>query len=118
MNQLEYLKVTSKEENVIGYFSVATISSQRLFFNYEDFFTLSGQRSYFFGCGFISPPLIAINVMPPSCNLPFVVQSQQYVYAGPNMNPGMGEGPYFLAQRKCGDCREFASVEVPDFWID
>ena len=105
-------------EKVIGYFDVSTISTTRIFFNYEDFYNFGDKRPYFFPCRVKKPANPLFQIFGPGCNLPSFVQSYDYIYAGPNNDPRFDEGPYDFVRRRCDDCREFASEEAPDFWIE
>ena len=105
------------DERVIGFFTVAAIASERLFMDYEDVFTEGDNPQYFFSCGAFAPP-ISTTLPRPGCPLSMILQEGTLIYGGPNDNPGFDEGPHNMVQRRCGDCREFASEEAPDFWID
>ena len=102
---------TNPNEKVIGFFDVSSVSSQRLYFNYEDFypdeplpplgyscepvhleqFTISG------ACGTLISGLLTDNVV---------------YYSGGSM------GPFNMVLRACGDCTALGNNVAPDFWED
>ncbi|MGC6432119.1 MAG: DUF4249 domain-containing protein [Jejuia sp.] len=99
-------------EKVIGFFEVSSVTSKRIFFNYEDF-------------GLLIPPYFV------PCN----ISVWRYASVGPPVNErlrlyedivengykyfGMEEeGEYSVVRPECGDCTSFASNVKPDFWED
>ncbi len=108
---------TNEEERVLGYFDVASVQEERLFFNYEDLFPGEDLPPYIDPCVQNAPPLIA-NGEPPRCVLRTQIELGLVSYTGNNDSPGDLEGPYFIVPKICGDCLELGSVEVPDFWVE
>jgi len=99
--------VQNTDENVLGLFEVASVNSERLFFNYDDLFP--GE----------TPP-------------PFVTQCDPQLFA-PNSTALLGalqtgnfklilvdgiSGEFFLVESICGDCTELGTNIRPDFWVD
>lgn len=98
---------------IVGYFDVASVSIERIYFNYQDLFLGEG------------PP-------------PFYTDCQEFCYADyPNVpDPCTHSGPftddvmlgtvnYYLSARfyywvyaPCGDCTTIASNVKPTFWVD
>ncbi len=111
--------VDDRNEKVIGFFELSSVSSKRLFFNYTDLFPNESAPPYFEDCtifatGVGSPP-------PPKGeenNLTYVISSGQAKYYSKNLDPEEGEGPYDLVRRACGDCTVLGSNIKPDFWGD
>ncbi len=111
--------VDDRNEKVIGFFELSSVSSKRLFFNYTDLFPNESAPPYFEDCtifatGVGSPP-------PPKGeenNLTYVISSGQAKYYSKNLDPEEGEGPYDLVRRACGDCTVLGSNIKPDFWED
>ncbi len=108
---------TNAEEKVLGYFDVASVHEQRLFFNYADLFPGEDLPPYIDPCAQSSPPL-ATPGLPPRCVLSTQVEENLVRYAGNNDSPEQTEGPYLIVPRVCGDCLEIGSVEVPEFWSE
>ena len=107
---------TNSNELVVGYFEVNQVSSQRLFFNYEDFFPNDPLPPYPDNCDrLFSPKIICEGIFcPPLLSEQIRVDGVQYV--DDNAEPGPCEGPYLVTNRSCGDCTALGSNVVPDFW--
>lgn len=106
---------TNTLEKVIGFFDVATVSSQRIFFNYEDFYPDENIPPYAQPCTLYAPALINRNG---SCgNLIWDTLNNSIKYYTENNGQYMG-GPKVMVSRPCGDCTALGSNVVPDFWID
>lgn len=114
---------------VIGYFDVSSEVSQRLFFNYGDFFPGAPLPPYFggFNCSevdYIAPRLgNPERDGPPAlgCPEPLIPRIKMGLveYFGDNSAPpGQCEGPYLVVPTICGDCNVIGSNIKPDFWID
>ncbi|KRD10989.1 hypothetical protein ASE21_04505 [Flavobacterium sp. Root901] len=108
------LKSTKNPSNkIVGYFDVASVSIERIYFNYEDLF--SGE----------APP-------------PFYTDCKEFCYADYPFNPDpcthappfiddvmLGTVNFYLNSRfsywvyaPCGDCTTIASNVKPTFWVD
>lgn len=116
---------SNPNEKVIGFFDVSSVSSQRIFFNFEDVFPNTNKPDYFYDCfdNCMEPdPLMCpgaydycFGIGPDStCSgqlvqnaLNAIPQTQIY-YSGPN--------PIYLVVPPCGDCTNFSSNVVPPFW--
>ncbi|NQY06961.1 MAG: DUF4249 domain-containing protein [Flavobacteriaceae bacterium] len=107
----------NQNEKVIGYFDVSSVDSERLFFNYSDFYTNEPLPPYASGCALSAPELTSPG--PPSSS-PLIAQIQAGIlkYFNDNDAPGEGEGPYYMVPRACGDCTALGSNIVPSFWVD
>lgn len=112
---------------VIGYFDVSNEVSQRLYFNYEDYFPDEPLPKYFgvIDCNrFLSPPLPnPERDGPPSpdgpCPFPLIdrIKGELVEFALRNSDPPpVCEGPYIVVNTICGDCNIVGSNVVPDFW--
>ena len=102
------------EERVIGYFDLATVDEQRIFFNYEDLFPSEPLPPYINPCKESAPPLAS----PAGCVLRPIVVAGTVRYAGDNAPVLLGEGPYFTVPTVCGDCTVLGTPDVPEFWIE
>ena len=123
------IKNSNGNAPVLGLFEVTTETSQRLYFNFADFFPNEPLPPYF-GDGFncdrlLSPPLQnPERDGPPSpdsaCPQPLIerIQLGLVEYVDVNPNPGICEGPYFVTPTLCGDCTIVGSNSIPEFWIE
>ncbi len=110
------------DEHVLGYFEVASVTSKRLFFNYDDFFPGEPLPPYVNRCIEIAPAIYGATSGPveePSCVLKPLVELNTISYVDENKDGVVGDGgPYIVVPRECGDCTALGSAEVPDFWIE
>lgn len=116
------------DENVIGYFETATVSSKRVFLNYSDLFPEEPLPDYPISCSFLGNPRLIPEgyhcTQPPNsicdgnCDSPLIgqIQTGTIVFAGQKGNDFLA--PYYTLPRACGDCTVLGSKEKPDFWID
>ncbi|WP_420399866.1 DUF4249 domain-containing protein [Flagellimonas sp.] len=105
----------TEEETVIGFFDVVSVDEKRLFFNYNDFYPGEPLPPYVENCRPSAPPLVSQGG---TCVLRPIIESGLGVYVADNSPPALGEGPFQIAPRVCGDCRELGTSEIPDFWIE
>ena len=101
-------------EKVIGFFEVASASSQRIYFNYTDLFPGEQLPPYFVDC---SPNSFKFCFIPTDfeCRgaaLLSMISTNQLLYFA-------DEGLYyFMVPPSCGDCNYIGSNIVPSFWQD
>lgn len=100
---------TNLNERTIGFFEVSSVSSQRIFFDYKDFYPEPVAATFPDDCR-ISPPIIS--------ELANALRNGRVKYFSLNENPPREEGPFFVVPRICGDCTVLGSNLVPDFWIE
>ncbi|TMU56703.1 DUF4249 domain-containing protein [Flagellimonas algicola] len=105
----------TEEETVIGFFDVVSVDEKRLFFNFNDFYPGEPLPPYVENCRPSAPPLVSQGG---TCVLRPIIESGLGVYVADNSPPALGEGPFQIAPRICGDCRELGTTELPDFWIE
>lgn len=113
------------KENVLGYVEAVSVSEQRLFFDYEDFFAGEALPPYPEPCfdqsspeshrSFCASGPDGGNPCPQSIieriNLGLIA------YTGVNdRDLGTCPGPYTYVPRICGDCTLLGENEVPEFW--
>ncbi|WP_055397025.1 DUF4249 domain-containing protein [Flagellimonas eckloniae] len=110
---------TSK--SVTGYFDVSSVSTKRLFFNFEDFFDDIGTPAYIVGCEQILTPTLDADRFGNSALIQ-AIQNNSLEFFNDNVGMGgvtpQGEGPFQMVPRICGDCTVIGSNEVPEFWIE
>ncbi len=109
--------IENKNEKVLGFFEVTSVSEKRLFFNYDDFFPNEPLPPYFIDCLTFAPPLIEPGI-PPTFPLVDAIQDGAVVYFGVNENPSIMEGPFLVVKTPCGHCTALGSSAKPDFWVD
>ncbi|WP_138658087.1 DUF4249 domain-containing protein [Maribacter algarum] len=123
---------------VVGFFEVSSVRSQRLFFNYTDFFPNENGPPYPINCTISSPALIppgahcstAGGISDGTLGSPLIdgIRAGLYVYYMENLitperiaeNEGRlgGLGPFWVKPKACGDCTELGSNIKPEFWIE
>jgi len=101
-------------EKVIGFFEVASVSSQRIFFNYTDLFPGEQLETYFVDC--TSRRLkFCFDANDFECRgnvLLSAIRSEDLLYFDNN-------GLYYdMVLPPCGDCTTFSSNAVPPFWTN
>lgn len=121
--------MTDDDQNVIGYFETAAVSSKRVFFNYEDLFPDEELPEYPVNCRTLGNPRLiprgyhctegSSGVCDGNCDSPLIgqIQAGTIVYAGV-VDPPDFVAPYLTRSRACGDCTVLGSDVKPDFWID
>jgi len=110
----------NKEDKVLGHFELASVSSQRIYFNHHDFFPENPYPEYFMYCHLTAPPLVkpALGTDSGSSPLLDALASGDWVYYAPNDIGLSPEGPLLLVETECGDCSSFASNVKPEYWED
>ncbi len=103
-------------EKVLGYFDIASVSEMRIFFDYEDLFPNEPPPPFVSTCIESSPPLVSEGGA--RCVLAPQVETNIVRYVRPNDDPIVGEGPYIVVPRVCGDCTALGQTEIPEFWTE
>jgi hypothetical protein len=107
--------VNNTNNKVIGYFDVASVSTERIYFNYADLFPHESAPPYYTDCVEFcykecqETPCLCTHSEPPGFT--------------PDLERGIimyfsESGRYFWVNTPCGDCTTFASNIKPPFWID
>lgn len=109
---------TNQNEKVIGFFEVASVSSKRIFFNYEELFPGELQPPYFVDCtiqefDYCFDP----NAGCDGERLNGYVINNQFTYVEHPIPPSPSI-IYKYVLSPCGDCTTFSSNIRPTFWID
>jgi hypothetical protein len=114
------VSVTDSNEKVLGFFEVSSVSSERIFFNYYDFYNDEPLPPYFVECTLGSP---FHGSFPGDTSLPPLLQlidEEKVKYYRPNPNwpnpLNEVEGRYLVVPIECGDCTKLGSNIKPDFW--
>lgn len=100
---------SNSDDKVIGFFEVASVREQRIFFNYEDFYPEEPLPPYFISCREYSP-------MPDA--LVDGILFDIIEYTRDNENPMGQESQYIAVAKPCGDCTQLGSNIVPEFWVE
>lgn len=120
----------SGQNKVIGFFDVSSVSNQRMYFNYEDFYPDAPLPPYFgtVTCDRFLAPILGNperdGPSPPpneQCPEPLVSRIKLGLVewlASNDDEPGVCEGPYQVTPTICGDCNIVGSNVVPEFWIE
>ena len=111
------------DEKVLGFFELNTVSTKRLFLNYEDVFPNENQLPNFANCGIgarFSPALVDPN-NPNFSPLIDLLQRNEITFFAQNedfFGNFIEDPPYEVVPRWCGDCTFWGTNVRPEFWID
>jgi hypothetical protein len=117
----------SGKNQVIGFFDVSSVSSQRMYFNYEDFYPDAPLPPYFgtVTCNRFLAPILGNPERdgPPDpfgpCPDPLIPRIKLGLVEWLASNePGICEGPYQITPTICGDCNIVGSNVIPKFWTE
>ena len=111
---------TNPDEKIIGFFDVSTVSSKRIFFNYEDIFPGEPQPPYFDPCEIRVWGLCFVPENPEckGAQLLSAVRTNTLLYLDHYYNTAGNYNVYKMVPPACGDCTTFSSNIKPSFWID
>ncbi|PKD17136.1 hypothetical protein APR41_06800 [Salegentibacter salinarum] len=104
--------VNNPNEKIIGYFDVASVSTKRIYFNYEDFYDPESIRPTFVSLSACEVTLPDIPTL--------IAQLEQNAVKWSETLPGNPPPvpPYLVVPTQCVDCTLFGTNEEPDFWED
>jgi len=109
--------VENSNEKVLGFFEVSSVSSKRIFFNFQDFFPNEPLPPYFTECEPYAPTNRSDGGDP--SDLFNEINSGRAKYYQNNLNINFSNpGPYLVVIPKCGDCTHFGTNIKPDFWVE
>ena len=103
-----------ESSNVLGFFEVASITEERIFFNRDEFFPTGQLPDFPFGpC---EPELVFLNGPGGRSPLIEMLQTGFVFFTFPQeFSPS---GNLIIVPGPCGDCTFFGTNIVPDFWVD
>lgn len=104
---------SNSDEKVIGFFDVSSVSTKRLYFNYDEFYNNEPLPPYANACFEGTPQQFSLAGCGSLIN---DILNNRIKYFALNDNPQQEEGPYIVVPRSCGDCTALGSNIVPDFW--
>ncbi len=119
---------TNPDKKVLGYFEVASVSQQRIFFGYRDFYPDAPLPLYIKKCVLFSTPLEHVsycfngplpgNPCPESIIEQIARNSVTFISTNDGSIGITCPGEYVIVARECGDCTALGSNIVPDFWVE
>lgn len=105
----------STDAKVIGFFEVASVSEQRIFFDYEDYYEGEELPPYIIPCEPSTPPIAGIGG---ACILIPLIERGNALFYQENGDRQNFEGPHIIVSRVCGDCTALGDINIPEFWIE
>jgi hypothetical protein len=103
--------VNNENDKIIGYFDVASVSSKRIYFNYEDLFPGELAPPYYTNCD----QDIYTLCFGPGCRGADLIQGIGLNKLAYQFHEGIN---YHMVNIECGDCTSFSSNIKPLFWED
>ncbi|MEL6810177.1 MAG: DUF4249 domain-containing protein [Bacteroidota bacterium] len=105
------------DEKVIGFFEVSSVSSRRIFFNYEEFYPNELLPPYISDCQRSIPDRFTEHMMKTEVCGPLIrrIRTRVVVFLD---TTGNDFAPFIMVPRVCGDCTAIGKPEVPEFWIE
>ncbi|HET8809927.1 MAG TPA: DUF4249 domain-containing protein [Flavobacteriaceae bacterium] len=112
--------VDNPDKKIIGYFEVASVSSERIFLDHVSLFPNIPLPGYFKECN-----ILKLNTRPPKIRAPnkdhmtiiaFTNTGTMLLY---KVEQTPGNAPvyiFYMVEPACTDCTTFASNEIPEFW--
>lgn len=115
--------VENNNENVFGFFEVASVDEKRIYFNYSDLFVNESQPDFYIECDeFFTPVLIREDFAHNWISSPLVdAINDGYQFYDENdveVSSPFSYAPFRLVLEPCGDCTFLGNNNVPDFWED
>ncbi len=108
---------TNPNERVLGFFNVASVKEERIFFDREEF--LNDLPRFSPGCDRIIPrPNTGETPESFDRRLRELIRSGSIKFLEEIRGSEPGSGVLVFVPRPCGDCTVFGSSAVPDFWVD
>ena len=112
--------LSNPDEDVVGFFQVSTVTEQRIFFDYEDFFPNERLPDYPTDCTFASPPIITEGGASPLL-IAIELETLKYFDDYDTITNPLNfsdYGPFLMVPTPCGDCTVYGENIKPDFWIE
>ena len=113
---------SDENEKIIGFFELASVTSKRIFFNFNEVFPNDNRPPYFAECPTeFEKPLLTDPDNPNISPLINLVRNGAIEHFEDNTDffgNLIENEPYFVTTRKCGDCTLFGTNIKPEFWID
>lgn len=103
------------DEKVAGFFEVATVATERIFFSFEDYFAGEERPPYKYFCSLVAPSSEGARGQRPLLNS---IYKDELRYYDINFNRIAGGGDYLMVRPECGDCTTIGSNKIPEFWVE
>ena len=113
--------LSDPSENVVGFFQISTVSTERLFFNYKDFFPNERLPDFVSDCPLLAPALVVEGGASPlidGIEQNLIKYYSEYIPPDDGLLTWDSPGPYFMVYRVCGDCTVLGKNTPPDFWLE
>jgi hypothetical protein len=104
--------INNENDKILGYFDVASVSTKRIYFNYEDLFPGELAPPYYTNCDQDVYPLC---FGPYPCRGADLIQDINLNKLAYQFQTGID---YHMVNIECGDCTSFSSNIKPLFWED
>lgn len=104
--------VENEDRKIVGYFSVASVDSKRIFFNYTDILDLDQRPSLIRNCEKFRPIADSLRMF---------IENNEIKFLDNNVGfppDDYGAGPYLVVYTRCRDCTVYGTNVKPEFWID
>ncbi|GHA40939.1 hypothetical protein GCM10007103_22870 [Salinimicrobium marinum] len=105
----------NEDDKVIGFFTLSATSTERIYFNYYDYFGFDESRPQF-------PESCMIFRPGENFDTPIgMIQGgtvRYYGLAGSPVEGELGDGPMRVIATECVDCTVYGTNEPPEFWIE
>lgn len=111
------IRAVGSNSKIIGYFDVTSVSSERIYFNYDDFFLGEAAPPYYTDCGdycYAADPNVPIPCSHQINGFDTDFDLHNITYYINRFDIGY----LFWVNAPCGDCTTFASNIKPPFWTD
>jgi len=110
------IQSVTSDRKVLGYFDVASYSSERIFFNYDDLFPHRPKPNYYIDCNVEKLDRRWIHSRNPP---PEAVRLSMYISSGvKSVFKVFPDYLYWVVEPPCTKCTSISSNEIPDFWYE
>jgi hypothetical protein len=107
------IKSVDGDDKIIGYFDVASVSTERIYFNYTDLYPGKTLRPYYTECDQQKLTWCFFGIDCDGDNLAYYFDTKTIMIYYYNLG-----NTYTIFPYACGDCTSFASNIKPAFWTD
>jgi hypothetical protein len=114
------IKSTTSDKKILGYFEIASYSSERIFFNYDDLYPNEPKPEYYIDCN------VEEIVSGYPCGTPPLPENLERLMSLISfgnkslfkIKQGDPWDTYFMVETPCSKCTSISSNEIPDFWYE
>lgn len=112
------LKSVNSNSKIAGYFDVCSVSTERIYFNYEDLFPGKFPPPYVVDCNEFCYSSVEEFVPVPCTNWGHYAEDLSRGKIAYYSGTGSSGGFTYWVDAPCGDCTTIASNIKPPFWVD